>query len=72
MGGSGKERRAGRWEFPQPFRYDKLSVAFVNSCRMFNCARSQSFEKRLIASLCQSVCLEQLSCNWTDFREILY
>jgi hypothetical protein len=39
-------------------------------------ARSQNFEKRLLASLCLSVCLsvrmEKFGFLWIDFHEILY
>ena len=33
---------------------------------------SQNCEKRLLASLCPSVCMEQLGSHWTDFHEIWY
>jgi len=33
--------------------------------------RSQNYEKRLLASSClPSILMEQLSSNWTEFREI--
>jgi len=38
-----------------------------------NLARSQNFEKRLLASSCLSVRPhEELGSYWTDFHEILY
>jgi hypothetical protein len=43
---------------------------------LFYLARSQNFEKRLLASSCPSFRLsvrrEQLGSHWTDFYEILY
>ena len=35
-------------------------------------ARLQNCEKRLLASSCPSVRMEQLGSHWTDFYEILY
>ena len=33
---------------------------------------SQNCEKRILASSCLSLCLEQLGSHWADFREIWY
>jgi hypothetical protein len=44
--------------------------AYFETCDVW--ARSQNCEKRLLASLCLSVRMEQLGSHWTDFHEILY
>ena len=48
-----------------------LRVLQITFCNHF-LARSQYCENRLLASSCLSVCMEQFSSYWTDFKEILY
>jgi hypothetical protein len=55
----------------------KVGFSKNKNCKMTHFwARSQNFEKRLLASSCLSVRLiariEKLGSNWTYFHEILY
>jgi hypothetical protein len=68
-----KVKRGQHWPdtFPSqhhPKQGDTIAIDFH--------ARSRSFEKRLLASsclsVCPSICMEQLGSHWTDFHEILY
>ena len=51
---------------------ERVHMPFVSHDGLSLYARSQNFEKWLLASSCLSVCMEQLGSHCTDFHEILY
>jgi hypothetical protein len=58
---NGRYRARAGFQVPVPL-YTDANPRFL--------ARSQNCEKRLLASSCLSVCMEQHGSHWTDFHEI--
>jgi hypothetical protein len=48
---------------------EACTITGLRACHRFY-SRSQNCEKRLLASSCLCVLMEQLGSHWTDFHEI--